>query len=256
MKHVIRWVLAASCVATVGLPTKNVAAAEMGWFGIGVRLGYATPSLKAGDVPLVGKKLSDALTNANKMVDAYNAAQGTNRPHYAMDDLNLTARAVQITPSLHLGGDGMFFKLEAPIGVSSELKTYGLGIYPINIAIGIPGIDLYPYISAGGVGTWATSTSFTPTGGQKLVVDAKGLILEARVAVGAKLYLVPMVPLSVEVGYSPYAAGGVVDTTRLNALKPPSGTPTAAPKLPDSPGAAVRGGVGHMLNMMVGIDFQ
>jgi hypothetical protein len=241
-------VVLASCVAAAGLQTRSAKADEMGWIGLGVRIGYVNPGLKADAVPLLGKALQDKCKKANALIDTYNTATGSNVPHYVMSDLNLDSKMLQITPSLHLGGSGFFMKLEAPMAFSTELKTIGFGLYPINVGVHLETLSLFPYVSAGGVVSYATSTQFTPTGGSTIKVNAKGALIETRLALGLKLFLVDNLPISVELGYSPYAIGLVVDNNRP---KPQSGVA----QLPEHPGAAARGGIGSAFNTVVGIDW-
>jgi hypothetical protein len=247
MRSADTW-LATVCVIGLTLWTTPARTAEMGWLGVGVRLGYTQPKLKAANVPFVGSKLQDTFDKTNRSIDDYNTAHGTTRPHYVMGDLNLDSGMLQITPSLHLGGDGYFTKLELPIGLSSELKTIGFGCYPINYGWEFSELGLFPYASVGFVLSYATSSEFQPTGGSVIKVDAKGGMAEARLAVGLKYFAIDSWPVSFEVGYSPYAVGLVYDGSHpLNV--------GSLNTLPENPGATARGGSGWVLNALIGIDW-
>ena len=224
---------------------------EMGWFGLGVRVGVNQPALVAGDVPIVGAKIRDVLDRANKGVTAYNevapAAGKAKASPYLITDMDLSKTLFEVTPTLHLGGDFFFTKLEVPIGVSDDLKTYGFGFYPLNLGLYLPGVHLFPYGSLGGVATWATSQQVTLSDGSVIPTDSSGVMLQGRVAVGAKLWILPGLALNGEVGYSPLAVGGVIRS---------GNPPTPAPgELPEHPAASVRGGVGSMINFAVGADW-
>ena len=231
--------------AVITLPLV-AAAAEMGWVGLGVRVGYAEQNLKAASVPFVGSKLTKILNDANNTIDRNNASRGTNQPHYVMRDLNLQSSMLEVTPSIHLGGDGYFTKLEFPIGLSAALKTIGFGVYPVNFGLFIPGTDLFPYGSAGLVFNYATSSEFTPTQGAAIKVNAKGGVFEARLALGLKSFVADSLAVGLELGYSPFALGAVVDGN--NVKVGPDG-------FPEHPGAVVRGGMGSVFTLLASFDW-
>jgi hypothetical protein len=85
-----------------------------------------------------------------------------------------------ITPSLHLSGDGFFFKLEAPYGTSDQLTTYGLGIYPINVGYLIPRARLFLY------GSFGLVTNIALFRADGVSASGGGMLVQGRAALGLK----------------------------------------------------------------------
>ncbi|MBN1961423.1 MAG: hypothetical protein JW841_10790 [Deltaproteobacteria bacterium] len=242
-----------ACISVVGLSlaAQPANAFEMGWAGFGIRFGYKKINLKAAKVPYAGDKLKEAFDNVNEKVDEYNQTNGTSQPHYLMKDLNLNTGMLQIIPSFHLGGDGYFTKLELPIGLSSEFKTIGFGCYPINYGWTIDEFNLFPYLSVGFALSYAYSKKFEPTSGSTVNVNAKGGLIETRAAVGIKYFGVDNWPISIEIGYSPYALGLVFDNNQKLRID----STNVLDALPDNPGSIARGGAGWLLSALVGVDW-
>ncbi len=234
------------CISILATVPSTASAVEMGSFGFGVRLGTSAPSLAAGNVPVFGGELQKQFDRANAAVDQYNASTGGNRPHYDISEMNLDQRMLLVVPTLHFGGDGFFTKLEVPIRFSSDLFTIGLGFYPLNYGYLFETTGLFPYFSAGIVGSYAVSKRFTGPDGQSTSADAKGAVIEPRLSAGLKLFLVDHFPISVELGFSPYALGAVIDTSR----PAPTGT-----SWPDNPALYARGGRGTVLDLTAGIEW-
>ena len=235
---------AVACLAALApLPAGAV---EMGSFGIGVRFGYSSPSLAAGDVPVFGSELQKKFDEANAAVDRYNASTGGHRPHYDISEMNLDQRMLLVVPTLHFGGDGFFTKLEVPMRFSSDLFTIGLGFYPLAYGYLFESAGLFPYLSAGAVVSYAKSSQFTASGGQTTKTDAAGAMIEPRLTAGLKVFLVDHFPISVEAGWSPYALGAVIDSS----WQAPTGT-----TWPDNPALFARGGRGMVFDLTAGVEW-
>jgi hypothetical protein len=245
-------------VAPEGTPPAAEAAAAApestdirpGWFGMGIRFGIQGFNLSAGNAPLIGAQLQEAITNLNAAVTAYNAANpGSPVAPYSINDMNIAQSVFTITPTFHLGGDGYFFKFDVPIGLGGNITTLGLGIYPINYGYYIENIRLMPYLSLGATFNYAMSSGYTPPGGgATTAMNGVGALISGRLALGAKYQIMNGLAAGLELGWSPFAAGGVVDATRLAAI---GGSTT----LPPAPGSIARGGLGSILDGAISIDW-
>ncbi|MBC8132335.1 MAG: hypothetical protein H7X95_05085, partial [Deltaproteobacteria bacterium] len=112
----------------------------------------------------------------------------------------LDHRSTLVTPTLHLGGAGYFFKLEAPMSIGGQNRTVGVGIYPINYGYLFNRTGLFPYLSAGAV------TSVVVSGRDEKGLPQRGGFVQLRAAVGLKYRVIGALTLSAEVGYSRWAA--------------------------------------------------
>jgi hypothetical protein len=195
---------------------------EMNWAGVGLRYGTASWSLRA-------EGLRGAIAKA---IPSY--GQGAAN---LVSDLNDSLRV--ITPTLHTGGDHFFFKLELPIGTSDTLKTYGLGVYPLNYGRFIPSLRLFPYITAGAAAHLVTGRQDARTDNSK----AAGVVAQTRVSIGMKWRPISMISLSFDVGYSPWAAGFVGSRGETTSNIGPVST-----------NASGKGGTGHMTDFSLGIE--
>jgi len=158
---------------------------RMGWLGLGVRLGFT-------DLHLAPPA---------SWVNAFNDATGNSSN---ASDYTLSSTARTITPTLHLGGSGYFFKLDVPISFASRFMTYGVGLYPLNFGIYIPQAALFPYGTVGVLTSVVQSrTTWDPATSDKII----GALVQARVAAGLKYFPMHGLALSGEVGWSPWAGG-------------------------------------------------
>jgi hypothetical protein len=149
------------------------------------------------------------------------------------DDLELANSAYVITPTLHLGGSGYFFKLDVPVSYNSSLTTVGIGIYPVNIGIFVDCLDILPYLSLGGAASVVRSRATANPGTSDKVIGATA---QARTALGVKYFPLRGSAISIEVGYSPWAIG-IVSLPGLNGE------------------THMRGGVGSMTDVSVGLEW-
>lgn len=181
--------------------------------------------------PYLGGRLDDIVGAYNGASEAYNQAHGY-APGSAMasgtiaaDDLGVRATLLTLAPALEVGGDHYFFRLEAHVGFGDELRSYGIGIYPINLAAKLRRGRIRPYLSAGGSASWLDRTGDG---------DELGALLTARVALGVRLGRVAL-----ELGYGALVMGGLVDRARLNTMSDYDPAGSAPPPRPET---AIAGG--------------
>ena len=187
---------------------------RMGWFGAGVRLGMQ-------DVHLMPPA---------SFVSGVNAVSGQ---AFEAGNFAVDSSAWTITPTLHLGGSGYFFKMDVPLSFAPQFTTFGLGLYPINIGTFIESASLFPYLSLGGAANLVDSRDTgDPSTSNKLI----GAIVQARGALGLKYFPAQGLALSGEIGYSPWAAGILLVT--------PAGSSTE-----------VHGGTGSVFDFSLGIEW-
>jgi hypothetical protein len=151
----------------------------------GLRLGGGTLELAAGeDTPLMGGVFTEAIETYNLAASAYNRSHGLSSsapqaaPSMTHSDMDLRTQLFLLTPTLELGGDGYFFKMEVPVGFGDDVRTYGLGIYPLNVGGHLTGgkqQELAGYLSAGFVASYVTFPASD---------DAAGALLQGRLAAG------------------------------------------------------------------------
>jgi hypothetical protein len=229
-------------------------------FGLGVRLGHSSFTLEgAGDISFGDNKISEVLDQANTAVDAYNNRPGATDqiPRYDVKDLDLEGSLFMVIPVIHFGGSGFFYKFEFPMGFSATLNTYGIGMYPLNYGYYFEEIDLFPYASIGAVLSYASSKKFEPNSGGSIDVNAHGALIQGgRIAIGAKYRPIPHLSLGIELGITPYALGGVVDSENLKRIEDLAGqTPNPNTPPPPNPGSAFRAGTGLVFDISGGAEW-
>jgi hypothetical protein len=175
-----------TAVATVATsPPPPPDGRRMGWFGVGLRVGFTELHLAP----------------PASWVSTFNDATGNSSN---ASDYSLSSTARSITPTLHLGGSGYFFKIDVPLSFAPRFLTYGVGLYPLNFGIYIPQVALFPYGTAGVLTSIVQSRgTFDPATSDKII----GALVQARVAAGLKFFPVHGGAISLEVGYSPWAGG-------------------------------------------------
>lgn len=207
---------AAATVTASAPPPSESDARRMGWFGLGLRLGYTQLHL-APPASLVG---------------SYNSVTGSTSTA-AEHTVNSTATTV--TPTLHLGGSGFFFKLDVPFTFASDFTMYGIGLYPINFGVYLPRVALFPYGSLGIASSIAQSRSTPdPTTSNKII----GAVAQVRAAAGLKYFPLKSFAVSFELGYSPWAAGVML-------LPPSTGSNTTR----------TQGGFGSVWDLSLGLEW-
>jgi hypothetical protein len=207
---------AAATVTTTKAPSHDDDGRRMGWFGVGLRVGYTQLHLEP----------------PASLVGSYNTATGSSTTT-AEHTVNSTATTV--TPTLHLGGSGFFFKMDLPFTFASEYTMYGIGLYPINFGVYLPGLALFPYGSLGIASSLAQSHSTPdPATSDKLI----GAVAQVRAAGGVKYFPLKSFALSFELGYSPWAAGVML-------LPPGAGSNTTR----------TQGGFGSVWDFSLGLEW-
>jgi hypothetical protein len=179
---------ASSPAATVSVaPPAAPGVRRMGWFGIGARVGETQLRLTA----------PTSVVNDLEQISGSNAGA---------DTFALRSNVTTVTPTIHLGGSGYFFKLDLPISFGSSFSMVGLGLYPINYGIWFDRFAIFPYLSLGAVANVVTSHETSDPGTSNKLI---GGIAQARVALGLKYFPLHGLALSGEFGYSPWTAGAV-----------------------------------------------
>ena len=186
------------------------------------------------DTALFGDDIADAVDGYNRAADAYDRRYGGATPRMDAGDLGLDDTLVTIAPGFEAGGDLVFFRLEGQVGFGDELRSYGLGVYPLNLQLELSR-ELAAYVSAGGSASWLDRRG-----------SDVGALVSARAAGGVRISR----RVVVEAGYAAYAIGGVVDNDALDEYMPAPGSP------PPSPREVVAAGEGSgMVDVSVGVVF-
>lgn len=205
---------------------------RVGAVGLSVRFGGSRVSLRARDLPSAGDDLV-----------AFARVTGND-----VSEVDFHERLMTVTPSLHVGGDGYFFRVDAPVGFSSGVKTFGLGLYPLNFGLPVADARVMPYAGAGVVGSVVLSDSAGGVGAGALTT---GGLFQARTAVGIKLLPGRRADLSLELGYSPWAIGGVVSQRELER----AAAMFERGQQVREPSHALRAGAGDVWDLSVGVGW-
>ena len=187
---------------------------QMGWAGLGVRFGMQEVHL----------------TPPAAFVGTVNSASGQ---AFAAGDFAIDSNAWTVTPTLHLGGSGFFFKLDLPLSFASQFTSFGLGLYPINFGVFVESASLFPYLS---LGTAANLVESRDTGDPSTSNKLMGALVQARGALGLKYFAAQGLALSGEIGYSPWAAGILLVT-------------------PANSSTQVHGGFGSVFDFSLGVEW-
>jgi hypothetical protein len=187
---------------------------QMGWLGLGVRFGMQEVHL----------------TPPASFVSGVNSASGQ---AFAAGDFAIDSNAWTVTPTLHLGGSGFFFKLDVPLSFASQFTSFGLGLYPINFGVFVPSVSLFPYLS---LGTAANLVESRDTGDPSTSNKLMGAMVQARGALGLKYFPAQGLAVSGEIGYSPWAAGVLLVT-------------------PANSSTQVHGGFGSVFDFSLGLEW-
>lgn len=202
-----------------------------------VRFGVLPLELDAStDTPLFGDDISRAVNAYNAAAAAYDRAHATSTEPIDASDLALRDTLLVISPGVELGTGLYFFRLEAPLGFGSKLRSYGAGVYPLNLNVPIaPSTAVY--VSVGGTASYLDRTGAS---------DDMGALVSARFATGLRFS-----HTLVELGYNAFALGGTVDSSKLDAMT--IATTDAPPPRPDTIVAA--GEARGLVDLSVGLAF-
>ena len=169
------------------------------------RLGVMPLELESSsDTPLFGGSVESVVDDYNTAAAAYDRMNGGTTARIDASDLGVTDTLVVFAPGLEVGDGLHFFRIEAPIGVGDELRSIGVGVYPINLQVPI-GRDHAIYGSLGASGSWLDRSG----------PGDVGALVTLRAALGARLAR----HVVVEVGYNAYALGGNINRDRLADMK-------------------------------------
>jgi len=201
-----------------------------------VRFGVLPLDLDASsDTPFFGDDLSRAVTSYNMAAAAYDREHGTSTARATTDDVAVHDTLLMISPGLELGSGTMFFRAELPLGFGSELRSVGLGLYPLNFQAHVTRKAAL-YASLGGQASKLDRSD---------MADDTGALLAARAAAGIRFS-----HALVEVGYNAFAIGGSVDSTQLDAMTVNRNAP---PPRPDT--AISAGEASGIVDVSVGVSF-
>jgi hypothetical protein len=181
----------------------------------------------SSDTPVFGAQVDRAVTSYNAAAAAYGM-----QPIDA-SDLGIRETLYVIAPGIESGRGVYFFRMEAPIGLSADLRSLGVAIYPINLQAQVQrGVALY--VSAGASASWLDRPGDGDLGGLASVRGAAGIRMSRIVF---------------EIGYSAFALGGSVNPDTLKSMM-------NAEAMPTSPDQAVSAGeASGLLDASIGITF-
>ncbi len=244
---------------------------KMGSFGLGLRFGlksYGKFSLSG--TPFVESAMNETLLEpANRAIEANAAAGGPvliDRP-LTTDEVAIAANSnFELTPTMHFGGDGFFSRLDVPLRFSENYTSIGVGYYPLGLGIFIPAARLMPYGMLGFVGSYVRSEqTYQPPPWCGAIpglfdckaerVEQQGWLVEGRVALGLKFFALSHMPLSLEVGYSPYALGMFMNAERLKRFTKGPQTEKIETIATKEASSAARAGKGSAWSLSAGIEW-
>jgi hypothetical protein len=193
------------------------------------RIGVEPLSLRpSADTPFVGGYVGDAVAAYNEGSALYNQMHGYSAGSPSAvapidaSALGLDATLTTFAPGIEFGG--LFkFRGEALVGTSSHVHAFGIGVYPIDIAI--PLAVATPYVIAGVTARYLSRSDLD---------GGVGALGTARIAAGARVG-----HIVVELGYSLYMLGGIYNSDQLHAMTMYDPRGNAPPPPPDH---AVAGG--------------
>lgn len=172
------------------------------------RAGVEPISLRpSSDTPFVGGYVNEAVTAYNVGAAAYNQMHnyGPGSPSamksITSDNLGLDATMTTFAPGIEIGS--LFrFRAEALVGTSSHVHAFGVGIYPLDIAVPL-GVAT-PYLIGGGTARYLARSD---------VDGGVGALATARLAGGVRVS-----HIVIELGVSVYMLGGIYNDTQLHEM--------------------------------------
>jgi hypothetical protein len=211
---------------------------------VSLRAGAGSVDLAASsDTPFVGDRFDEVVEVYNGAATAYNRAHGygASSPNRAPAEdhgaLDLDETLVTLAPGLDISASYYRGRLELPVGLGDDLRTVGIGLYPLGVAFARQGSSVVPFALAGTAISYVTDG--TRTGG----------LFEVRLAGGVRIGQ----RITIELGVRPYAAGGTVDAERIDTLMESYDPRGREP--PPAPGEVVRGGTGAgAVDLAIGIS--
>jgi hypothetical protein len=232
--------LFAAVIAAIAGSRGAARAETHGVFRLGVEPLGLDPS---DDTPYVGQYIGDAIDAYNAAGTAYNRAHGYNASSAMAvapidrSDLALHTTLVTFAPGLEIRGDHAGFRVEGLFGVSGSVRAYGVGVYPLDIAVPLRNGQVVPYVLGGASLRWLDSTN---TDGEI------GALATFRLAGGAHLAR----RFNVELGVSLYAVGGFYNKRELETMSSYDPRGNAPP--PPADHVAAGGTQSGMIDISVG----
>lgn len=154
----------------------------------------------SSDTPLFGDDIDRVVRDYNEAAAARDRVMGGQTRRISTRDLGLDETMFVLSPGIEAGGERVFFRLEAALGLGASLRSYGAGIYPLNFQLAL-GRQVTAYLSGGGTASVLDRADSSHRGG----------LVTVRAATGVRYQ-----QLAVEVGYSAFALGGIVDDSGLD----------------------------------------
>lgn len=189
-----------------------------------LRFGVVPLELESSsDTPLFGDRVDRVVDQYNAAAAAYDHMHGGMTARIDAGDLGVAETLLVLAPGFEIGSGAYFFRLEAPLGFADELKSYGVGVYPINLQVA-PRPSFALYVSGGGTASWLDRPGSGDVGG----------LLALRAAIGCRFAS----HLVLEIGYSAFAIGGTINQDRLASMMDGDTTQLARPEEVISAGEA------------------
>lgn len=199
-----------------------------------VRFGVIPIELESSrDTPLFGDDIDRAVTAYNQAAAAYDQRYGGNTARVSESDLGVDDTLYTFAPGIELGNSIAFFRVEGQLGYGDDLRSYGLGLYPLNLQAPFSR-SVTGYVSAGGTASYLDRDG-----------DA-GALVTARLAGGVRISR----RIVLEAGYSAFMLGGVVDSDALTDYMPAPDAPPPSPQDVVSAGEA-----SGVVDLSVGVMF-
>ncbi len=169
-----------------------------------LRFGVMALELESSpETPFFGDEVGRAVDRYNSAAAAYEQASGQTMQRIDESDLGVAETLFLIGPGIEFGGRHYFFRLEAPIGLAADLRSFGIGIYPLNLQARLHR-TVAAYVSAGGTASWLDRPGAGDVGGLVAIRAAAGVRIARRILI--------------ELGYSAFALGGSVNNERLESM--------------------------------------
>lgn len=185
------------------------------------------------DTRFFGDEIGEAVDAYNRAAAAYDQRFGGSTARADEDDLGVDDTLVLFAPGIEAGGRVFFSRFEAIIGVGDEMRSYGLGVYPLNVQVAL-GDELAGYVSAGGTASWLDRDG-----------SDVGALVSLRAAGGVRINE----RIVVEAGYGAFMIGGVVDNDMLEY------TPSAEAPPPSPREVVAAGEATGVVDLSVGVVF-
>jgi hypothetical protein len=165
-----------------------------------LRVGMLPLDLEASsDTPLFGSEVDRAVAGYNAAATLHDRQTGDRTDRIDRGDLGVAETLVVLSPGFEVGAGHYVFRMEAPIGIADDLRSIGIGMYPIGVQARLSR-GVTAYASAGGTASYLDRPGTGDVGGLFTLRAAGGVRLSRFV---------------VEVGYSAFALGGSINRSRL-----------------------------------------